>query len=192
MASKMNIIQSVTIVNEPVIVTKDGKTETYVPKEIVGHREAYAASLHLLFKHIADFHVLMIEILAEKYDIPADDMIRVCHEDTRFQNMVVNPTIHAMQYFDEKDAAKHIAVAAEPVVPAVVPVPVANPEAKPVTKKRPVIKKPSTTPSSDTIVAAVAETSVPQPEIKSEEKTISKPKKTVIKKKKALAVETSL
>jgi hypothetical protein len=169
MASK-NIIQNVKIVNEPVMVDNDGKTETYIPREIVGHRDAYAASLHLLFKHVADFHVLMIEILAEKYNLSADEMVRVCHEDERFQKMVVNPTIHAMSYFDEEDAAKKVAVVAavaEPVVAAA--------EEKPVvTKKRPVIKKAVVVPAPvvEAPVAVVAPV---------EEKP--KPKKPVIKKK---------
>jgi hypothetical protein len=123
MSSSKKTIQSARIINEPIMVNNDGKEEPYIPKDIMGHRGAYAASLHLLFKHVADFHVLMIEILSEKYGIPADDMIRACHEDERFQNMVVNPTIHSMQYFDESDVAKHVEVtssapvATEPAAP---------------------------------------------------------------------------
>jgi hypothetical protein len=174
MASK-NIIQSVKVVNEPFMVNKHGKTETYIPREIVGHREAYAASLHLLFKHVADFHVLMIEILAEKYSLSADEMVRVCHEDERFQKMVVNPTIHAMSYFDENDAAKKVAVASDGE--AVVT------EAKPVVaKKRPIIKK---TPAP----AVEAPAPVVEAPVPTEEKP--KPKKPVIKKKITTEVASS-
>jgi hypothetical protein len=138
MNTSNNTIRSLKILNEPVMITKDGKQEPYVPKEIIGHRGAYAASLHLLFKHVADFHVLMIDILSEKYGIPADEMISACHEDERFQNMVVHPTITALQYFDEDDAAKHI-----PVVPTEAPTesPAETPQTKTIKIKKPRIKK---------------------------------------------------
>jgi hypothetical protein len=174
MASK-STIQSVKIVNEPVMVDKDGKTETYIPKEIVGHREAYAASLHLLFKHVADFHVLTIEILAEKYGLSADDMIRTVQEDTRFQNMVVNPTIHAMQYFDETDVAKHVPVGAPEVA-------VAAAKKHPVIKKKAVAEVSEGVVSAEPAVAAVSEAHVVIPEAPA---VIEKPKakKPIIKKK---------
>ncbi len=78
----------------------------YVPLRIKGARDAYAASLHLLFKHVADFHVTIIDILSEKYQIPAEEMIEVVKEDPRFQSIVATPVVNTMGYFDSADVEK--------------------------------------------------------------------------------------
>lgn len=88
---------------EPVFLNTGGGEEPYIPKDIQTARDAYAASLHLLFKHVADFHILMVDIIAEKYKLDAAEIIHVCHEDKRFQQMVVAPTIHSLGYFNEAD-----------------------------------------------------------------------------------------
>lgn len=90
---------------EPVFLNTGGGEEPYIPKDIQTARDAYAASLHLLFKHVADFHILMVDIIAEKYKLNAAEIIHVCHEDKRFQQMVVAPTIHSLGYFNETDLA---------------------------------------------------------------------------------------
>ena len=90
---------------EPVYVNIGGGEEPYIPKEIQTARNAYAASLHLLFKHVADFHILMVDIIAEKYKLDATEIIHTCHQDKRFQEMVVSPTIHSLGYFGEGDLA---------------------------------------------------------------------------------------
>lgn len=87
-------------------ILKDGVWEDYVPKSIRTHREAYGASLDLLFNHVASFHLTMIEILAEKYDLDAGEMIETVREDPRFQSMVTGPTVEAMGYFGQADADK--------------------------------------------------------------------------------------
>jgi len=89
-------------------ILKDGVWEDYVPKSIRTHREAYGASLDLLFNHVANFHLTMIEILAEKYDLDAGEMIETVREDPRFQSMVSGPTVEAMGYFGQSDANKVI------------------------------------------------------------------------------------
>ena len=88
---------------EPVFLNTGGGEEPYVPGNITSARAAYAASLHLLFKHVADFHILMVDIIAEKYKLDATDIIHACHEDKRFQEMIVAPTIHSLGYFGEAD-----------------------------------------------------------------------------------------
>ena len=90
---------------EPVFLNTGGGEEPYVPRDITSGRAAYAASLHLLFKHVADFHILMVDIIAEKYKLDATEIIHACHEDKRFQEMVVSPTIHSLGYFGEGDLA---------------------------------------------------------------------------------------
>ncbi len=80
--------------------------EPYVPKTIVTHRGAYAASLDLILKHCADMHILTLTVLSEKYGIPVDDMVQTVMEDEGYKNMIVNPKLHAMGAFDEKDLVK--------------------------------------------------------------------------------------
>jgi hypothetical protein len=103
-----NIIASAEFSGEPVFINNDGSMTPYISRDVVGHREMYGASLHLVFKHTADFHMTMLEILAEKYDLSVDDMLEKIHGDERFTNMVVNPTIHAMGYFEKEDLEKKI------------------------------------------------------------------------------------
>jgi hypothetical protein len=134
--SKKSSIKSLTVVNEPVFVTKDGSVQEYIPKEIVGFREAYAASLHLVFKHVADFHMAMLEIIAEKYGHDVDEMVAVIQSDSRYTDMMVNPVISGLniiQQSDVKDDAPQ-PVQAPPPVPAEVTAP----------KKKLVIKRKTT------------------------------------------------
>jgi len=107
------VIEKPTFVNEPVFVTKDGVEEPYIAKSVTSGRDMYAASLHLLFKHVADFHSSILDILSEKYSIPVEDMLNTIHEDPRFTEMVVNPVIHTMGYFDGEE--KKTEIQKEPV-----------------------------------------------------------------------------
>ena len=142
MPSKSSI-KSLTVVNEPVFVAKDGSVQEYIPKEIVGYREAYAASLHLVFKHVADFHTAMLEIIAEKYGHDVDELVKVVQEDSRIKDMTVHPVISGLNIITQKDVSA-VAVA-EPVV-AEAPLPVAA-EAP---KKKLVIKRKTTVAPAST------------------------------------------
>jgi hypothetical protein len=140
MPSKSSI-KSLTVVNEPVFITKDGSVQEYIPKEIVGYREAYAASLHLVFKHVADFHTAMLEIIAEKYGHDVDEMVNVIHEDSRMKDMTVHPVISGLGIISQKDVPAVVAepVDATPTVEVHVEVPVEVPLTAP--KKKLVIKR---------------------------------------------------
>ena len=118
------VIQKLSFTNEPVFVTKEGVEEPYIAKSVTSGRDMYAASLHLLFKHVADFHSSILDILSEKYSIPVEDMLNTIHEDPRFTEMVVNPVIHTMGYFDgekkaeiQKEPVKEAPVKEAPEVP---------------------------------------------------------------------------
>jgi hypothetical protein len=106
--STLNVIKTMTVGNEPCYVRDGGSVEPYIPKEIVGHREAYAASLHLLFKHMADFHITMIEIIAEKYNLSSDEMIQTITKDPRYTDMHVNPILNDLGYVNAEDVAKAV------------------------------------------------------------------------------------
>lgn len=92
--------KNITITHEPFYVNQEGETVSFVPKEIKSYRDAYGASLHMLFKHVADIHLTLLEILADKYDIPVDDMLRTVQEDSRWKNIQVNPVINSCTYVE--------------------------------------------------------------------------------------------
>jgi hypothetical protein len=79
---------------EPVYVLENGKRIPYVPIEIKDHREAYAATLHVLFKHVADFHICVVKTFSKKYGIPEDDIMQTIQESDEFKHMQVDPVLH--------------------------------------------------------------------------------------------------
>jgi hypothetical protein len=70
------------------------QTMPYVPIEVKTHRDAYAATLHVLFKHIADFHICVVKTFSKKYGIPEDEIIQTIQESPEFKNMEVDPALH--------------------------------------------------------------------------------------------------
>ena len=57
---------------------------------------AYALSLQMIFQHVADFHMTVIDVISEKYNIPVDDIMNVVTSDSRYKNMVVDKDIHRL------------------------------------------------------------------------------------------------
>lgn len=128
--------------NEPVYVYEDGTTVPYIPGHIKTARDGYAASLHLLFKHVADFHITVIDLLAEKYKFKAEEAIESLHADSRFRDMIVHPTIHAMGYFKEDEYTSATEAVSQPTtVPLESPAPQEVPVPDPPKKKRTVVRK---------------------------------------------------
>jgi hypothetical protein len=72
---------------------KNGKPVPYIPVTITTSREAYAASLPVLFKHVADFHICVVRVFSAKYGIPEDDILKTIQESDEFKNMHVDPVI---------------------------------------------------------------------------------------------------
>ena len=72
---------------------KDGTSVPYIPVEVKTARDAYAASLHALFKHVADFHLCVVRTFSVKYGIPEDDILKTIQESEEFKNMQVDPAI---------------------------------------------------------------------------------------------------
>ena len=86
-------------INEPVFIDENGESVPYIPKEIVTNRDAYAASLHMILKHTADFHIMILEIVADKQGINIYDLVKVIKEDSRYTDMAVNPQINTLGFF---------------------------------------------------------------------------------------------
>jgi hypothetical protein len=80
--------------SHPVYILENGQTAPYVPIEIKDHREAYAATLHVLFKHVADFHICVVKTFSKKYGIPEDEIMQTIQESDEFKNMRVDPVLH--------------------------------------------------------------------------------------------------
>ena len=140
---------------EPVYTLDDGKKVPYVPIDIKTHRDAYAATLHVLFKHVADFHICIVKAFSKKYGIPEDDILQTIQESEEFKNMHVDPALDPLGYLAQAPAPIQEQVkepVKEPVqAPVQAPVPTQSVQ-EPVAKKR-IIKK-KTAASSETATTA--------------------------------------
>ena len=148
---------------EPAYILKNGRTVPYIPGTITTNREAYAASLHVLFKHVADFHICVVRVFSDKYGIPEDDILKTIQESDEFKNMHVDPvfcmdmSIHSLGYLDkapvpESDSGEVI------IAPVIAPV-------KPIVKKT---KKSDPVPEPVAVIAS--EESRPTPVVEQEVK----------------------
>ena len=127
---------------------------------ITTNREAYAASLHVLFKHVADFHICVVRVFSVKYGIPEDDILKTIQESDEFKNMYVDPVLDT----DNIDSLGYLAE-----VPAPKPVPIVVTE-----KSRPVEERESDPSAIKTktirkkIVAPKTDVQIPTPIIVAE------------------------
>lgn len=142
---------------------KDGTTIPYVPVEVKTARDAYAASLHVLFKHVADFHLCVVRTFSVKYGIPEDDILKTIQESDEFKNMHVDPVlcmdmgINSLRHLDKAPVPDS---KSEEVTTAPVTAPV-----KPITSK---VKKTKKSEPEPTAVVATEETrpdADPQPKL---------------------------
>ena len=83
-------------------------------------RDAYAESLKLILEHVADFHIAVVDIISEKYNIPVDEMMNTVTSDSRYTNMLVDPKIHRLtsssnQNYDETTTAGRTTTQIAPV-----------------------------------------------------------------------------
>jgi hypothetical protein len=76
---------------EEEIILADGSIME--PLEVKTSSDVLRASLLMLFKHVADIHVSVVEIVADKFKIPIEDLHKTITDDPRWQEMFVNPLI---------------------------------------------------------------------------------------------------
>jgi hypothetical protein len=100
----MNVIKTAKFSEEPAY---DGG-KPYISKEIKGPNTAFSACLHLIFQHTADVYETMLQIVAEKYGHSVEEMMEAVSQDERFKNMMINPVLKGLDYFDKDDLAKVI------------------------------------------------------------------------------------
>ena len=104
----------VTLVSEPVVMA--GGSE-FVPMEVKTSSDLLRASLLTLFKHVADIHVTVVEVIAEKFDLSVEDIHTAITEDPRWQKMLTDPVISdltATAKEQSKPLKKPIKVSEEP------------------------------------------------------------------------------
>ena len=152
---------------EPVYILKNGQPVPYIPATITTSRDAYAASLHVLFKHVADFHICIVRAFSSKYGIPEDDILKTIQESDEFKNMQVDPVLDtdSLGYLAEAPVVEAPVVEApeqktkliakktktKKSVPAVEEVPAVEVQATkaPIQKKTPIASKTKKTKNED-------------------------------------------
>jgi len=81
-------MSSTRFINEPVVeFDESGNCVPFIPISITNGRQAYAASLNIIFKHIAEFHVTVLGIIAEKHGLDINEILEEVHRDNRYTTM---------------------------------------------------------------------------------------------------------
>lgn len=93
----------ITLVKEETILS-DGRV--FVPMEVKDSSDVLRASLLMLFKHVSDIHVSLVEIVADKFGLKIDDIHSAIQEDPRWAQMFVNPLITDLTATAEKQASR--------------------------------------------------------------------------------------
>lgn len=78
----------------------------YEPIKITDSNTARVASINLLFSHVADFHKIIVKIIAEKYKINEEEIYETIVNHPDYTNMAVNPVIYGLSYIEQKDVDK--------------------------------------------------------------------------------------
>jgi len=146
-----------TMSSEPAYILENGKRMPYVPIEITTHREAYAATLHVIFKHVADFHICVVKTFSKKYGIPEDEIMQTIQESDEFKNMAVDPVLDPI---DPLGYLKPVSTIQEPKPTETTP---EQPPMKKIMRK----KQPSVASAvvASTVEPAVVEPAVVEPDV---------------------------
>jgi hypothetical protein len=91
MASQQPVRRKITIKKEPVVMANG---QTLEPIRITDPKSAYRTSMLMLFQHVADIHMAILEIMEEKYGHSVEEMLAVVSAHPKWQDMLVNPMVH--------------------------------------------------------------------------------------------------
>jgi len=156
--------KEVTVKKDDVVIRHPGSGQARSkarPIEIDTTRDVWRSTVLTLFKHVADMHVTIVSIIADKYELDPNKIIDVISDDPRWTELQVHPIIHdligddgrvdipvkADEQVKEKPKRgrppKKVAAVATPVVePPAAPVePPAAPAPAPAAKPKAVKKK---------------------------------------------------
>lgn len=107
----------IRLVKEQVTLTTGGTLE---PLPVTTPKDALRATLLMLFKHVADVHVTIVEILAEKYNLKVDEIHEAITTDPRWTEMLTNPLISdltaSVQEQTKKPPKRKIEISTEELV----------------------------------------------------------------------------
>jgi len=82
--------KNLKLVNEEVTLA-DGSA--FVPLPVQNKSDVLRASLLILFKHVADIHCEVVEIIADKFGHSVEELHEAIVEDPRWQKMLVDPLV---------------------------------------------------------------------------------------------------
>ena len=178
---------------EPAYIMKNGKNVPYIPIEVTTAREAYAASLHVLFKHVADFHICIVKTFSAKYGIPEDDILKTIQESEEFKKMHVDPVLdtdsETLGYLTAAPVQVPQDSEVQPKEPEVQPKDQQVPAKKRIVKKKTVELIPDK--KQDPVTVAIHEITTQEQHIPvSGPITVPSEKKRVIKKKTIASVDS--
>lgn len=87
-----------------------GNVRYYIPSSITTGKEAYAASLHIMFNHVAQFHIHVVECISKKYNIPTEEIMKTITENDEYRHMDVSH-IQSLGYYPQPPV-QHVTAAA--------------------------------------------------------------------------------
>ncbi len=82
--------RDIKLVKEEVTLA-DGTTFTAMP--VNNKSDVLRASLLMLFKHVADIHYEVVEIIADKFGHSVEELHKAIVEDPRWEKMLVDPLV---------------------------------------------------------------------------------------------------
>lgn len=98
-ALKTSQKKKVTLVQEAVTLANGA---SFTPLPVKNSSDLLRASLLMLFKHVADIHVTVVEVIAEKFDLSVDEIHKAITEDPRWEKMMSDPLVTDLTETAEK------------------------------------------------------------------------------------------
>jgi hypothetical protein len=88
--AKARFNKPIELKSEEVILT-DGSV--FNPMPVKNSSDLLRATLLMMFKHVADIHVVVVQVIAEKFGLDINDIEKAITEDPRWTQMLMNPII---------------------------------------------------------------------------------------------------
>ncbi len=81
--------------------------DNYVPytsEQIKGDsKTAFKAAMEILFAHSADVFTCIVDIIAEKYELEVDDIMKTIVSHPKYTGLSIHPVIRSLSYFNQDD-----------------------------------------------------------------------------------------
>ena len=144
--------KEVTVKKDDVVIRHPGSGQARSkarPIEIDTTRDVWRSTVLTLFKHVADMHLTIVNIIADKYDLDPNKIVDVISDDPRWTELQVHPIIHDLIGDDGRVEIPDAKVVEKPKrgrppKKVATPAPVAAPVAAPAAAEAPKAEKPKT------------------------------------------------